>query len=95
MPAQLHLPGHPGLPREMRWPQKVTAYPRGRIRALMPLAGHASLAKTVTAGGGPARPGYNLVTGAGTIDAAGVHPGTAGAARTAGQDKRGRVTCGT
>jgi subtilase family serine protease len=55
--------------------------------------------KTITVGGYPARRGYNLVTGVGTIDA-GAFIQDLRALRTPscpppGQDDRGRATCGT
>jgi len=55
--------------------------------------------KTVTVSGYRAGPGYSLVTGVGTIDAArfvddlrALHPSSC---QRAGQDDRGRTTCGT
>ena len=50
LPALLHPPGHLGLPQKTRWPQRVTAYPRGRIPALMALAGCALLGAVAAAG---------------------------------------------
>jgi subtilase family serine protease len=55
--------------------------------------------KTITVGGYRAGPGYNLVTGVGTIDAArfidDLRALRAPSCQPPGQDDRGRVTCGT